>query len=70
MNLLEKLHDLLKQATTDKSHYYTAAVLKEAIEYVEMNESCNGTSNMFKVAIKAQLDQIHQANRDIRKLLD
>ena len=70
MDLLEKLYDLLKQATTDNSHYYTAAVIKEAIAYVEMNESCNRTSNMEKVALKAQLDIIQQALKDSRKILN
>jgi hypothetical protein len=31
MIILEKLEDLLLQATTERSHYYTAAVLREAI---------------------------------------
>jgi hypothetical protein len=69
MNLLEKLYDLLKQATTEHTHYYTASVIKEAIKYIEINESNNGTSNMSKVAIKAQLDIIQEANRNIRNLL-
>lgn len=30
MTILEKIADLHKQATADRSHYYTASVLKEA----------------------------------------
>jgi len=31
MNLLKKMKDLLGQAEIEKSHYYTASILKEAI---------------------------------------
>lgn len=30
-NIVEALHDLHKQATTENSHYYTAAVISRAI---------------------------------------
>ena len=30
MNIIEKLDDLIHQATHERSHYYTAGVLKEA----------------------------------------
>jgi hypothetical protein len=30
VNLLEKIDDLIVQATTERSHYYTASVLREA----------------------------------------
>lgn len=35
MNLLEKLEDLYKQATTEHSHNYTASVLAETIAYLK-----------------------------------
>lgn len=38
MTLLEKVEDLLKQATTDKSHFYTASVLKDVARYIRDNE--------------------------------
>ena len=58
MNLLEKLNDLLEQATTDKSHYYTASVIKEAIEYISINESNNGMSSMQTIQIKEHIEAI------------
>ena len=36
MNIIDKLHDLHKQATVEKSHYYVASVVTEAIQ--EINE--------------------------------
>ena len=38
MNTLEKIDDLIKQATTEKSHYYTANVLSEAKHRIELLE--------------------------------
>lgn len=35
MTTLEKLEDLHKQATTEQSHFYTARVIKEAIEEIK-----------------------------------
>lgn len=35
MTLLEKLEDLLVQATTEHSHNYTASVLQETITYLK-----------------------------------
>jgi hypothetical protein len=34
MDILEKLVDLHKQATTEQSHYYVAACCKEAMEEI------------------------------------
>lgn len=34
-DLIEKLKDLLTQATLERSHYYTASLLKEAITEIE-----------------------------------
>ena len=34
MDIIEKLVDLHKQATTENDHYYTASVIKEAIEEI------------------------------------
>jgi hypothetical protein len=45
MNLLEKVKDLHKQSTTDKSHYYTRSVLEEVIEFLEtekLHRTCFG----------------------------
>jgi hypothetical protein len=33
-DVLAELEDLLKQATQERSHYYTASVLKKAIEEI------------------------------------
>lgn len=35
MDILEKLRDLHKQATTERSHYYVAATCLEAIQEIE-----------------------------------
>jgi len=32
--ILQKLHDLLEQATTEKSHYYVASVCRDAINEI------------------------------------
>ena len=34
MDIVNKMLDLHKQATTEKSHYYVASVLKEALEEI------------------------------------
>lgn len=36
MDIIEKLQDLLKQATTERSHYYVAHVVTEAIQEINM----------------------------------
>lgn len=33
--LLQKMHNLLKQATDERSHFYVASVLREAIDRIE-----------------------------------
>ncbi len=35
MDILDKLRDLHKQATTERSHYYVAATCLEAIQEIE-----------------------------------
>lgn len=35
MNIIEKLYDLIKQATTDHSHYYVKSVCEEAVVEIE-----------------------------------
>ena len=35
MNIIGKLHDLIKQATTDHSHYYVKSVCEEAVAKIE-----------------------------------
>ena len=39
MKLLEKVKDLYLQATTDHTHYYTASVLEEVIEFLESSKN-------------------------------
>jgi hypothetical protein len=34
-DVLDKLEDLYKQATTERSHYYVAGVVKEAIAEIQ-----------------------------------
>lgn len=34
MELIEKMEDLLKQAQTERSHYYVASVLRDAIHEI------------------------------------
>ncbi len=38
MNLIEKLEDLYKQAKTERSHAYTASLLRETIDYLKAIE--------------------------------
>ena len=38
MNIKEKIKDLIKQATEEKSHFYTAKVLKEALAHIKKLE--------------------------------
>lgn len=38
MTIIEKLEDLLVQATTERSHYYVASTVKEAIEEIKRLE--------------------------------
>lgn len=35
MNIIDKLNDLHKQATVERSHHYVGAVIKEAIAEIE-----------------------------------
>lgn len=35
MTIIEKLEDLLKQATTERSHYYVASCCREAIAEIK-----------------------------------
>ena len=35
MDIIEKLTDLHKQATTERSHYYVASCCREAIDEIE-----------------------------------
>jgi hypothetical protein len=35
MNLIERMRDLRVQATTEKSHYYVAKILEEAIAEIQ-----------------------------------
>lgn len=35
MTVIEKLKDLHEQATNERSHYYTASVIREAITEIE-----------------------------------
>lgn len=35
-DIIEKLVDLHKQATTERSHYYVASVVREAIAEIQM----------------------------------
>ena len=34
MGIIEKLEDLILQATTERSHYYVAATAREAVEEI------------------------------------
>jgi hypothetical protein len=37
--LTAKLVDLLKQATTERSHFYVASVVRECIAYIALTEA-------------------------------
>lgn len=60
MDILEKLKDLLKQATTERSHYYVAATVKEAIAEIERL-----TEKRKSRSTKARANRA--ANREIRE---
>ena len=41
MNLIDKLHDLIRQATTDHSHFYVKNVCEQAVAEIERLEAEN-----------------------------
>jgi len=46
-NLLDKMEDLLKQATTEHSHFYVASVLREAIDVIKKKNNVNKIKYSF-----------------------
>lgn len=69
MNILEKLRDLHKQATTERSHFYVASCCKEAIEAIEdMRDAAMG---VLLSTEPAKFDNHSMVpNRRIKRLAD
>lgn len=52
MTLMQKLEDLHKQATTERSHYYAATVIEEAIaEIKRLNKGIDSAANALTDSI-------------------
>ena len=56
MTTIEKLKDLHHQATTERSHNYTGAVILEAIRLIEMQEIIIRTSRFEIQSLRLQVD--------------
>ena len=55
MTIIEKLEDLHKQATNERSHYYTASVLKDSIAEIkrlnaDIDAACNALTDSILVS--------------------
>ncbi len=51
MGIIEKINDLIEQATKERSHYYTASVLKEArreIKQLKNQSNCPACRDYFE----------------------
>jgi len=77
MNTLEKLADLHKQATEERSHYYTGSVIKEAADTIARLEAeLSATEldrDMWKQSSGLKLEVIKRLeaeNAGLRELLD
>ncbi len=62
MDILDKLRDLHKQATTERSHYYVAATCLEAIQEIE------SLRKQFLEGIGGVLDKIKQTDEVLQHL--
>lgn len=62
MDILDKLRDLHKQATTERSHYYVAATCLEAIQEIE------SLRRQFLEGVGGILDKIKQNDAVIAEL--
>ena len=52
MDILDKLRDLHKQATTERSHYYVASCCNEAIATIErLSRIEDDLKNVFRAAL-------------------
>lgn len=59
-HLKDKLHDLLLQATTDRSHFYVASVCREAIARIQtLDQALREARDMLK---EIGLDHEHAPN--------
>lgn len=65
MDILEKLQDLLKQATTERSHYYVASCCRDAIAEIERLRAVNELNgNMIREQMKTQVALLQIAERE------
>ena len=72
-NLLDKMEDLLKQATTEHSHFYVASVLREAIDVIKLaltEEEYKGflKGNILKYQLR--IGKKDDVSREIEKIKD
>ena len=61
MNIIEKLDDLIYQATEERSHYYTAGVLKEAKFNLERERQWCKESEETATRLEASLAESERA---------
>jgi hypothetical protein len=62
MDLIDKLKDLLKQATTEQSHYYVASCCREAIAEIEC---LRAQRDLAEDAIGEYCDTERQSDRGV-----
>ncbi len=56
MDILEKLIDLHKQATTERSHYYVAATVKEAAEEIRrLRALLDADAEILRAVVEAKV---------------
>ena len=60
MNIIEKLEDLLVQATKERSHYYVASVCREAIAEIKRLQATNDI----------QLEAIISSNKTMQRAIE
>ena len=60
-NLLEKLRDLLVQATTEQTHFYVAACLRSAIAEIERLRTALTAAKMIDEDQKKRIEELEKA---------
>ena len=67
MDILDKLRDLHKQATTERSHYYVASCCNEAIAEIERLRVVNEMNTaLIREQMKTQVALLQAIERDGR----
>ena len=69
MSILEQLEDLLKQATTERSHYYVAACCKRAIaEILRLRGGIECAANALTDSVLCSGNSVETNLRFIKKM--